>query len=182
MLKEIFSIAFRLVRSPFTTFPEILAQRPFRPVARMVLLGQGPVYAVVLATSMALLPNRGGASPHWRLWIVLAAPLLALLAWGVNALFLHAVARLIGSAAPFGVTFLVCGCTAAPYLFVLPLLPFPQTLLAQILFFLANGWSLFLLYIGLLLGHGLSRGRTFLVVFLGQFLLPLLLGLAAFLL
>ncbi|NLG83539.1 MAG: hypothetical protein GX493_02775 [Firmicutes bacterium] len=177
MLKELFSTAFRLVRTPHLVLPELLVRRPFRLVSRMVLLGQSPIYAAFLVSFSGLLTpaKTGKPSPYWAVGIVLLAPLLVLFSWVVNALLLHLLARLCGSRREFGTSFLLYGCAGAPYLFVFPLLLFPQTFWSQLFFVFANGWSFFLLYFGFLLGHGLSRGRTFLVVLGGQFLLPLLL-------
>ncbi|MGQ9779083.1 MAG: Yip1 family protein [Bacillota bacterium] len=147
----------------------------------MVLLGQSPIYAAFLVSFTGLLHPDKTAKPsvYWTLGIILLAPLLVLFAWGFNAFLLHLLARLCGSTAEFKTTLLLYGCATAPYLFVFPLLLFPQALWGQFLFLFANGWSIFLLYLGFLMGHGLSRGRTFLVVLVGQFLLPLLLALLA---
>ena len=182
-MKELLTAALWLVRSPFTAYQAMLANRPLRVISRIVLLSRAPVNAAILATIIPLLQKQGVFDiriPRLDLVLVLAAPLLALGEWLLSTALLAFVARLAGSRTRFSDTLLVYGYAQVPYLFVLPSLLFPFSVL-QLALFVANGWSLILLYIGVFLSHGLGRGRTLFILLAGQLLIPLLLSSAVFL-
>ncbi len=179
-MREILAAALWLVRSPFAAFQAVLASRPLRVVSRIVLLGRAPVNAALLAATIPVLQKEGMFDIRLpRPILILAAPLLALGEWLFNTALLSAVARLAGSKARLIDTLLVYGYAQAPYLFVRPALLFPFSIL-QLAVLFANGWSLILLFLGVLLSHGLGRGRTFLVLLASQLVIPFLLGMAVF--
>ena len=118
-MKELLTAALWLVRSPFTAYQAMLANRPLRVIGRIVLLSRAPVNAAILATIIPLLQKQGVFDvriPRLNLVLVLAAPLLALGEWLLSTALLAFVARLAGSRTRFSDTLLVYGYAQVPYL------------------------------------------------------------------
>ncbi|MGE5599036.1 MAG: YIP1 family protein [Bacteroidota bacterium] len=170
-----------LVRSPVAAYQALLEKRPYSLVRWIVLLGMSPSAGLLyVETLQQFAAEQGAAIQGFPLYlaVLVAAPLTVLIGWLLQSALLTLVSRLAGGRATFRTTMLIFGYAQAPYLLTLPALFLPLGFLPLLLLFL-NGLTLFYLYLGLLLAHGLGRGRTLFVLLAGQLLLPLLLTLVA---
>ncbi len=162
------SATIKLVRSPLAAYDELLQKdNALSLVGRMVALGKAPLLALFVL-GMEQQMNRS------QLYILVAlTPFLVLVFdWCLQALLLILAVRLAGGRMSFRAGLVIYGYAQATYIFALPALLLPFSVLYFLIFFL-NILNIFLLYVGIFRGSGLSRGRSFLVLFATTFLIPL---------